>query len=86
MNKARLKEIIREEIANIMINESLSAKEVLILAKIATVKEKLTSHEQKAYLTSLAKDLKGSGKKKYQNFDLDDWSEDIEAYISERGL
>ena len=86
MKPARLKEIIREEIANITMNESLSPKDILILAKIATVKEKLTSHEQKAYLTSLAKDLKGSGKKKYQNFELDDWSEDIEAYISERGL
>ena len=86
MNKARLKEIIREEISSILLGEALSPKDILMLANIAAAKEKLTSHEQKAYLTSLAKDLKGSGKKKYQNFDLDDWSEDIEAYISERGL
>ena len=86
MKTARLEEIIREEISNILLGEALSPKDILILAKIATVKEKLTSHEQKEYLTSLAKDLKGSGKNKYQNFDLGDWSEDIEAYISERGL
>lgn len=86
MNKARLKEIIREEISNILLKEALSPKDVLMLAKIATVKERLTSHEKKAYLTSLAKDLKRSGVKKYKDFSLNDWSEDIDAYISERGL
>ena len=57
-----------------------------MLANIAAAQENLTPHEKKAYLTSLAKDIKKSGVKKYKNFDLDDWSEDIDAYISERGL
>ena len=85
MNKARLKEIIREEISSIL-DEALSPKDVLMLANVAAAKERLTSHEKKAYLTSLAKDLKRSGVKKYKDFSLDDWSEDIDAYISERGL
>ena len=85
MNKARLKEIIREEISSIL-DEALSPKDVLMLANIAATKERLTSHEKKAYLTSLAKDLKKSGVKKYKDFSLEDWSEDIDTYISERGL
>jgi len=86
MNKERLKEIIREEISSMILNEALSPKDILMLANIAAAKEKLTPYEKKAYLTSLAKDIKKSGVKKYKNFDLDDWSEDIDAYISERGL
>jgi len=86
MNKESLKNIIREEISSILLGEALSPKDVLMLANIAAAKENLTPHEKKAYLTSLAKDIKKSGVKKYKNFDLDDWSEDIDAYISERGL
>jgi len=86
ISKLKLEALVREAISDVLLSEALTPKDILMLANIAAAKEKLTSHEKKSYLTSLAKDLKGSGVKKYKNFDLDDWSEDIEAYISERGL
>jgi len=72
-----------------VVEESLSeAKPDLVsmmrMAVTATKKSKQSSSTTKAYLKSLAKDL-AKNAKDYVDYDQDDWIEDLENWIADRG-
>lgn len=54
------------------------------MAVTATKKSKQSSSTAKAYLKSLAKDL-GKNARDYVDYDQDDWEEDLENWIADRG-
>lgn len=54
------------------------------MAVTATKKSKQSSSTTKAYLKSLAKDL-AKNAKDYVDYDQDDWEEDLENWIADRG-
>ena len=54
------------------------------MAVTATKKSKQSSSTAKAYLKSLAKDL-GKNARDYVDYDQDDWVEDLENWIADRG-
>ena len=54
------------------------------MAVTATKKSKQSSSTAKAYLKSLAKDL-GKNARDYVDYDQDDWIEDLENWIADRG-
>ncbi len=54
------------------------------MAAIATKKTKQSSSTAKAYLKSLARDL-AKNARDYVDYDQDDWVEDLENWIADRG-
>ena len=96
MKESELRTLIESEVRSILkatkkskVTESLneakpSAKDMLIMALKAVKSTRQSNSVAKEYIKSLTKDL-SKNSRDYVDYDQDDWIEDLENWIADRG-